>query len=88
MPDVIKLKGTQVGLSTTANNVASATIVRIVHSSTGNADRILTQSYANGTVIANTTILAGEVLYLLKGATDTLKIDTGTDVVAVPVAYS
>lgn len=88
MPDVIKLKGTTVGLSTTADAVGGATIVRLVHSSAGNADRILTQAYANGTTIANTYILAGETLYLMKGVTDTLKIDTGTDVYATPVAYS
>lgn len=88
MPDVIKLKGTEFTLSTTANAVGGATIVRLVHSSAGNADRILTQAYANGTTIANTHLLAGETLYLLKGVTDTLKVDTGTDVYAVGVAYS
>jgi hypothetical protein len=88
MPDVIKLKGPTVTLTTTANAVGNATIVRIVHSSAGNADRILTQSYANGTAIANTYLLAGETLYLLKGTTDTLKTDNGTDVFATPVAYS
>lgn len=88
MPDVIKLKGTEYTLSTTANNIGGATIIRLVHSSGGNTDRILTQAYANGVTIANTHVLAGEILYLLKGATDTLKVDTGTDVHAVGVAYS
>lgn len=88
MPDVIKLKGTTVGLTTTANNVGSAPIVRVVHTGGGSTARILTQSYANGTAIANTYITPNEVLYLLKNATDTLKVDTGTDVYATPVAYS
>ena len=88
MPDVIKLKGTEVGLTSTANAVGGATIVRVVHSATGNASRILTQSYANGTTIANTHIVPGEIFYVLKGATDTLKVDSGTDVFAVSVAYS
>ena len=88
MPDVIKLKGTEVTLSTTANAVGGATIVRIAHSSSGNAERILTLAYANGTTIANTHVLAGETIYILKGVTDTLKVDTGTDVWATPVAYS
>jgi hypothetical protein len=88
MPDFVKLRGTTVGLTTTANAVANSTCVRIVHTGGGSTARILTQAYANGTTFANTYIAPNDTLYLFKGATDTLKVDTGTDVYATPVAIS
>ena len=88
MPDFVKLRGSTVGLTTTANNIAQTTRVRIIHTGGGASARVLTQSYANGVAIANTHIAPNEVLYIIKDATDTLKVDTGTDVQATPVAIT
>ena len=88
MPDFVKLRGSTVGLTTTANNIAQTTRVRVVHTGGGSTARVLTQSYANGVAIANTHITPNEVLYIIKDTTDTLKVDTGTDVQATPVAIT
>lgn len=75
----IKIKGPEISIAT-ANTVDDATIVRVIASSTG----VLNFAYANGTVYANTTVLATESLVVVKGETDTL---AGTGMKGTPVEY-
>lgn len=76
----IRLKGTEVSLGT-ANDVASATTVRVINTGAG---AVLNLSYANGTIYANTTVSQWESVVIVKGATDLL---TGANMKGAPVEY-
>ena len=79
MADMLELQGNEVAC--TANtSVANAVFVR-VHNIAGSAE-VLTVAYANAVQYANLTMMAGEVLYIRKGSTDTIQ---GTSVVASSV---
>jgi len=82
MPDIVKLVGSEISLST-ANTVSLATVVRIYNNSTVS---VLTVKNAAATQLGNTTIIAGGLIYLSKQSTDT--ITSSVAVLATPVAYT
>jgi hypothetical protein len=76
----IRLKGAEVSIGS-ANNVASATTVRVINTGTA---AVLNLSYANGSVYANTTVASGEAVVIVKGPDDLL---TGANMKGAPVEY-
>ena len=68
--------------NTTVNN---AVVVRLVH--IGAQEHIIRIDDGAGTNIGTITILNNSEVMLEKKATDTIQVDTGTDVRAVSVAY-
>lgn len=78
---ILKLSGPEISISSTANDVNKAVLVRIIN--TG-ATAVANLAYSNGTVYANLTISNTESVIVEKSSTDLIK---GTDMLAVPVAY-
>lgn len=78
---IVKLLGSEISISSTANDVNKAVLVRIIN--TG-ATAVANLAYSNGTVYANLTISNTESVIVEKSSTDLIK---GTDMLAVPVAY-
>jgi len=78
---ILKLLGPEVDIGSTANNVASSNLVRVIN--TG-AAAVLNIQYANGVAYANTTVSNAEYVVVEKSATDKL---VGTGMKATPVAY-
>ena len=76
----IKLKGAEVSIAS-ANDVASATVVRIINTGDG---AVLNVAYANSTVYANCTVSNTQSIVITKGPTDLL---TGANMKAAPVEY-
>lgn len=79
---IIKLLGDEVDIGSTANNVASSGLVRVVNRGTSNT--VLIQKYSNGVQIASTTVLGNSEIIIVKSTTD---IIIGSNMVATPVAY-
>lgn len=79
---IFKLLGDEININSTANNVYSSVLVRVVNR--GNANTVLIQSYSNGVQFASTTVLGNSEIVVEKGGTDTL---IGANMVATPVAY-
>lgn len=83
---LLKLQAQEVALPTTANTVANATVVRLLN--TGGASHLITLTDNAGTgTIGSITIAAGQDLYITKETSQKLKVDSGTDVKAVPIGY-
>ena len=73
-------------LSASANTtVNSAVVVRLVH--TGTQEHLITIGNGTGSNIGTFTILNNSELILEKHRTDTLQVDSGTDVRVVSIAY-
>jgi len=71
MANIIKLKGTEAacGVNTgAASNFGSATIVRLVNTTT--SAHLVTLEEAGGTDIGTCTVAAGEVIFIKKNPTD------------------
>lgn len=83
MSNIIKLRSNELTLSTTANTVSDAVAVRITN--TGNTSHVVTQA---GSQAATFTILPQTDITIAKATTDTLAVDSGSDVVAVSVAFT
>lgn len=79
----IKLKASEITLSSTPNTVNNATLVRIVADG-ANAVITHTAQPAN-TDVGTCTVLTGGTVYIVKEAADELSVDN--DVKAVSVAY-
>lgn len=77
---ILKLLGTEVAIDT-ANNVASAGLVRVINVG---AAAVCNVAYSNGTVYASVTVSNVESVVIQKSATDTL---TGANMKAAPIAY-
>jgi len=78
----INVLGSEVSV-TTANNVASAPLIRVVVSST--ADVAMTIKNAGGTTLGVITVKAGIDMYLRKAPTDTITAGSGA-LLATPVS--
>lgn len=78
---ILKLSGPEISISSTANDVNKAVLVRIIN--TG-ATAVANLAYSNGTVYANLTISNTESVIVEKSSTDLIK---GANMLAVPVAY-
>jgi hypothetical protein len=84
----VKLLGSAVTLSATADNISNAKEVLVVHDAGGNVGRTLTLTAADGTtVVASMDINPGFQLVIRKNPDQKLKVDTGSDVVATSVSY-
>ena len=82
MPDIVKLVGSEVSLST-ASNISLATVVRIYNFG---ASSVITVKNAAATTLGTTTIPAGGVIFISKQSTDT--IASAVTALATPVAYT
>jgi hypothetical protein len=84
----VKLLGSAVTLSTTANDINGSKEVFLVHDAGGNVGRILTLTASDGTtVVASMTINPGFQIVIRKNPDQKLKVDTGSDITATPVSY-
>lgn len=82
---LLKLQSQEIALPTTANTISNATVVRLLN--TGGASHLVTLADNAGTTVGSITIAAGQDLYITKETTQKLKVDSGTDVKAVPIGY-
>jgi hypothetical protein len=79
---ILKLLGTEIGISTANCFSNTANLVRIINTGTAGVANI---AYSNGVVYANVTVGNTESVIIEKGLTDLLQ---GTSSMkAVPVAY-
>ena len=83
---LIKILANEFPLSASSNTtVNNAVVVRLVH--TGSQEHTITIGDETGSNIGKFTMLNNSELILEKERTDTLQVDTGTDVKAVSIAY-
>jgi len=83
---LIKVLGTEVVLSSSANTtVDNAVVVRLVH--TGTQEHVITIQDSTNANIANVTMLNNSELIIEKDRDHALLVDAGTDVRAVSIAY-
>lgn len=89
MADSVKFLSEEITLGTTANNISSASLVRVVNLNSGPAK--ITQKLANGTTIAAFTLTPVDgdsgSLYVIKQPTETLQSNLASNVVAASVGY-
>ena len=83
---LIKVLGNEFTLSAVSNTtVNNAVVVRLVH--TGTQEHLITIADGVGSNIGTFTLLNNSELILEKNRTDTLQVDSGTDVKVAPIAY-
>ena len=84
-----KVLGVAVTLTTTPNAIGTTTRdVLIVHDAGGNTGRTITLYESDGTTVVGSFFSnPGNELVINKHADQKLKVDTGTDVRATPIAY-
>lgn len=83
---LIKVLENEFILSASSNTtVNTAVVVRLVH--TGTQEHIITIGDGAGSNIGTFTMLNNSELILEKHRTDTLQVDSGTDVKVVSIAY-
>ncbi len=83
---LIKVLADEFILSESANTtVNNAVVVRLVH--TGTQEHLITIGDGAGSNIGTFTLLNNSELILEKDRTDTLQVDSGTDVKVVSIAY-
>ena len=87
MPSIYKFLDSKITLSATANTVNLGTLIRLCHDGAGSTSHVITQKYANGATYATFTILAQSEMLIEKQATDTLVVNSGSDVTANQIAY-
>ncbi len=83
---LIKILQNEFVLSASSNTtVNSAVVVRIVH--TGTQEHLITIGNGAGSNIGTFTVINNSEIILEKHRTDTLQVDSGTDVRVVSIAY-
>jgi hypothetical protein len=83
---LIKVLENEFTLSASSNTtVNTAVVVRLVH--TGTQEHIITIGDGAGSNIGTFTMVNNSELILEKHRTDTLQVDSGTDVKVVSIAY-
>ena len=83
---LVKVLSNEITLSSTSNTtVNNAVVVRLVH--VGSQEHIVYIADGVGSNIGEFTMLNNSEIILEKERTDTLQIDTGTDIKAVSIAY-
>mgnify|MGYP003327204068 FL=1 len=83
---LIKVLANEFLLSASSNTtVNNAVVVRVVH--TGTQEHVITIGDGTGSNIGSFTMLNNSELILEKDRTDTLQVDSGTDVKVVSIAY-
>lgn len=83
---VISPKAQEITLPSTANTVNSASLVRLLNTNATTA-RVITKKDGGGTTIGTITIQFGQDMIIYKNPSDTIQVDTGTDVKAVSIAF-
>ena len=87
MASIYKFLNGQITLNATPKDIDSGTLIRLCHEGTGSTSHVITQKYANGATCATFTILAQSEMLIEKQATDTLIVNSGSDVTANRIAY-
>ena len=83
---LIKILDNEFSLSASSNTtVNNAVVVRLAH--VGSQEHLITIADGAGSNIGSFTLLDNSELILEKRKTDTLQVDSGTDVKVVSVAY-
>ena len=83
---LIKVLANEFILSASANTtVNNAVVVRLVH--TGTQEHLITIGDGAGSNVVSFSLLNNSELILEKDRTDTLQVDSGTDVKVVSIAY-
>ena len=83
---LIKVLGNEFTLSASSNTtVNTAVVVRLVH--VGAQEHVITIGDGAGSNIGTFTMLNNSEVILEKDRTDTLQVDTGSDIRVVAVAY-
>jgi len=83
---LIHVLGKEFGLNASSNTtVNNAVVVRLVH--TGTQEHLITIADGKGSNIGTFTLINNSELILEKHRTDTLQVDSGSDVRVVSVAY-
>jgi len=82
MPSIIKLKGTETGV-TSATTLNNAQLIRVY--ATANSSITITNVVAN-TAIGSFTVPGGRVEYVEKSANDTIESDV--EVLCTPISYN
>ena len=83
---LIKVLANEFPLSASSNTtVNNAVVVRLVH--IGSQEHLITIADGVGSNIGTFTLLNNSELILEKERTDTLQVDSGTDVKVVSIAY-
>ena len=83
---LVKVLSDEITLSSSSNTtVNNAVVVRLVH--TGSQEHFITIADGAGTNTGSFTLLNNSEIILEKDRTETLQVDTGTDVKAVAIAY-
>mgnify|MGYP003333076839 FL=1 len=83
---LVKVLSGEITLSSSSNTtVNNAVVVRLVH--VGSQEHLITIADGAGTNTGSFTLLNNSEIILEKDRTETLQVDTGTDVKAVAIAY-
>lgn len=78
---ILKLLSPEINIGSTANDVSTATLVRIINTGALASANV---AYANGTVYANVSVSNAESVIIEKTPTDLVK---GANMLAVSVAF-
>lgn len=80
MADSLKILASTVSVNTTANNISSASLVRLIN--IDSSPHFITHAYANGVTIGTVVLAAnggdGSCVDLMKEPTDTITSDTAS----------
>lgn len=82
---LVRILSNEIVLSSSNTTVNNAVVVRLTH--TGAQSHFITIYGDDSSLKGSFTILNDSVIMLEKKATDTLVVDSGSDVLAVSVAY-
>lgn len=84
MPTIVKLKASTIGLSTTANTVDGANLVRLYNNSSSTST--VNQYDSSNNTIGSIDIANNAVVFLEKNPTDQINTTSGT-ISAVSIAF-
>lgn len=86
MASTIKVIGAEANIPTTAANFSSSAVIRLYNTHSG--DRTITITDSSDGAIGSFTMTTGEVVVIQKDPSDKIKVNSGTDVKGVPLAFS
>ena len=86
MAATIKLVGAEANIPTTSANFSSSAVIRLFNTHSGT--RTITVTDSSDGAIGSFTMAAGEIINIQKDPSDKIKVNTGTDVKGVPLAFS
>lgn len=82
---LLKIQTSEINLPTTPNTISNSTVVRLLNVAA--ATHLITLTDSANTTIGTITIGGEQDLYITKEPQQKLKVDSGTDVKAVPIGY-